>query len=119
MARSYCIICGDEKNGLPVQNDMVLDAIRWFKQNVTKNEKGNRLIVCKECFPRYADRRKKFENRQATYLAIGIIFAALGLIFSFSLTTLAVAILLIVFLYLLSLLNYVPKVALPSHKTSK
>ena len=119
MVKSYCIICGEEKNGLPIQNDMVLDAIRWFKQNVTKNEKGNRLVVCKECYPKYADRRKKFETRQATYLAIGIIFAALGLLFAFSLATLSVAILLIAFLYLLALLNYVPKVALPPQKTPK
>ncbi|EQD59708.1 hypothetical protein B1B_08080, partial [mine drainage metagenome] len=45
-----------EKTGHRRQRDYVIGAIRWFKKNVTKNEKGHALVVCKACYPAYKKR---------------------------------------------------------------
>jgi hypothetical protein len=111
-----CMMCGNRREGLDVRPDFVIDAIRWFKRNVTRNEKGY-LVVCKECYPQYAKSRKKFENRQILYMALGIIFAALIFITSVN-KALAVlyAIAILVFVYLLSLLTYIPALDMPQNR---
>jgi hypothetical protein len=106
---SYCIICGKEKKGREVDEDYIIKGIRWFKRNITKNEKGNKLVVCNECYPKYLEYRKKFERRQITYILLGSLFLIFGLIISPTLGTLFVGLGLLLFLYLLSLLNYMPK----------
>ena len=105
---TYCIICAKQKNGIAIKDDHVLDALHWFKKNVTKNEKGNRLVVCKEDYSAYKKKRDKYTSRQALYVAIGAIFMILGLVASVSLSTVALGILVIAVLYLLSLINYTP-----------
>ena len=117
MAKSVCIICGQEKDGIEVENDFVLESIRWFKRNVTKNEKGNRLVVCKDCYAKYRDARKKYESRVKTYLVLGFLFLIFTvLVSSDKLFALGVSILLIIFLYLLSLLSYMPKLKIKVEK---
>lgn len=59
----------------------------------------------------YETSRKGYESRQIMYVSLGIIFAILGLIIAPNLGTLFFSIVIIVFLYLMSLLSYVPKVA--------
>ncbi|MGC8478602.1 MAG: hypothetical protein ACP5NE_01590 [Candidatus Micrarchaeia archaeon] len=109
-----CIICGLEKEGLPVKNDYIIESIRFFKKNVTKNEKGYRLVVCRECFPKYASLRRRFERRRAIYIAIGVLFAAMFLVLSpDKLTALVYGVIIVLFLYLLSLVNYIPSLELP------
>ncbi len=105
---TYCIICGKQKNGIAIKDDRILDALRWFKKNVTRDEKGNKLVVCKEDYPAYRKRRDKYTSRQTLYVAIGVIFMILGLAASLSLSTLALGVLVIAVLYLLSLINYIP-----------
>lgn len=107
--KSYCIICGEEKDGIEIKDDYVLSSIRWFKTNVTKTEKNNRLVVCKDCYPKYASMRKRYESRQALYVGLGIVFAIMSLVLAPSVTTLFMDIILILFLYALSLLTYMPK----------
>ena len=58
----------------------------------------------------YEERRKRYESRQVTYVALGVVFGILGLIVSGNITTVFTAIVLIVFLYALSLLAYTPKI---------
>ncbi len=108
METTYCIICGKKKAGIPVEEDRVIYAIRWFKRNVTNNEQGNRLVVCKEDFAAYKKNRDRFVSRRMIYVGIGVIFLVLGLLVSFSLGTLAMGIIVIAALYLISLLNYMP-----------
>ncbi len=110
--KSYCIICGAEKKGLEVQDDWELGAIRWFKRNVTKNEKGNRLVVCRECYPKYEASRGKFESRQKLYIALGAIFAVLSLVLSPSLTSVLLAVSIMLIMLALSLLSYTPKISI-------
>jgi hypothetical protein len=108
MAKVVCIICGKEKKGIPVKSDRVLEAMRWFKRNVTRNEQHNTLVVCKEDWPAYNKARKKFTSRMALYVALGIVFVVFGNVLAFSINTLVATLLILVFFYLLSLLSYMP-----------
>ncbi len=103
-----CIICGKEKPGIPVKEDRILRAMRWIKRNVTKNEKDNLLVVCREDWPKYDKARRKFTTRMALYVALGIVFVVVGCLIAFSLYTLAITLLVLLLFYLLSLLNYMP-----------
>ena len=104
-----CIICGKRIAGLEVRDDHILSSIRWFKRNVTRNEKGFRLVVCKDDFPKYYKQRKSFERKRSLYLGLGIVFAiALFVMSSFNLYSLLYGLGIVVFLYLLSLVSYMP-----------
>ena len=104
-----CIICGKRIAGIEVRNDYILSSIRWFKRNVTRNEKGFRLVVCKEDFPKYYKQRKSFERKRSLYIGLGVVFAAALFILSeFNLYSLFYGIGIVVFLYLLSLVSYMP-----------
>jgi hypothetical protein len=103
------MICGEEKNGIAIKNDRILEVMRWIKRNVTRNEKRNRIVVCKECYPKYIEARKKYTSRQVLYLAIGIIFVGIGLFIAQNLGTLLLGVVIVIFLYLLSLLSYIPE----------
>ncbi|MGC8572134.1 MAG: hypothetical protein ACP5RI_00305 [Candidatus Micrarchaeia archaeon] len=109
-----CIICGKEKEGLEVQEDFVISSIRWFKRNITKNEKNYKLVVCKECYPTYYKARERYEKRRALYLVIGILFALILLIISQNkILAFIYAVIVVVFVYLLSLFTYMPAVKIP------
>ena len=112
MQKTYCIICGKERKGIAVEDDFVLDSIRWFKRNVTKNERNNKLVVCKECYAKYAPARRKFESRKRLYLALGVIFATLNLIIDRSLVSILVSALILLLLYALAFLSYVPRISI-------
>lgn len=62
----------------------------------------------------YEDRRRRYETRQIMYVGLGVLFAIVGLVISASVQTLGTAILLVAFLYVLSLLTYVPKLKVRS-----
>jgi len=146
--KSFCVCCGNETNGLDVEIDSVIRGIRFVKEKLHLKVMNNRLVWCKECYPRhihaakgaainpkfenepvvlledsgrhsqssverlgYEQSRKTYETRQAVYVGIGVVFAVLGIIVSPSLTSVVVSVALVVFLYLLSLLNYTPKIA--------
>ncbi len=113
--KSYCIICGQEKDGIEIESDYVIDAIRWFKRNVTKNEQRNRIVVCKDCYPKYKTLRKRFEKREKIYIILGILFIITGTVISPRIGTFIVTVIVAVFLYLLSLLSYIPKIKLGQH----
>ena len=103
-----CIICGKDKQGIPVKSDWVLESIRWFKKNVARNAKDNFLVVCREDWPQYDKARKKFTSRRTLYIGLGIIFMILGLLTGLSIKTFAFTLVILVFFYLLSLLSYMP-----------
>ena len=110
MDEPRCIICGKEKDGLEIKEDYVIEFIRMFNRKVLKKNNHYKLVVCKECYINYKKMRNKFVRRQITYITIGIIFAAMIFISSagnpFSLLAGAG---IIIFLYLLSLLSYMPE----------
>jgi uncharacterized membrane protein len=111
---SRCIMCGEARDGLEVNEDFVIYTMRWFKRNITKNEKNYRLVVCKDCYPKYYEERKKYEKRQALYLVLGILFAIVLIIVGQNkLIALLYGLIVILFVYLLSLLTYIPSVKIP------
>lgn len=113
LVKTYCIRCGRERDGIEIEDDIVLDSIRWFKRNVTKNETGNRLVICKDCYPEYKKSRKRFESRQRLYLALGVIFVLLAVfVSSFNAVSFAVSLLVLLFLYSLSFLSYTPRIGI-------
>jgi hypothetical protein len=112
MAKTYCMICGKEKDGIAVEDDYVLRAIRWFKSNVTRNEQGNRLAVCKDCYAQYKKERKRYESRRVVYAALAALFFLVSVATFPRITTVAVSLGVCALLYLFSLMSYVPKIAL-------
>ncbi len=103
-----CMYCGERRDGLEIREDSVINAMRWIKRNITRNERGYRIVVCKDDFPKYLKARKRFEGRQRIYLALGIIFAITVTIAGRSIISVFYAIAVLVFIYLFSLLTYVP-----------
>ncbi len=112
MARSYCIMCGKERDGIQVEEDHVLGAVRWFKRNVTKDEKGNRIVVCRDCYPEYKKRRARYESRQRVYLALGVAFVIISLLVSPRAVTVLVSFAVLAVMYLFSLMSYIPKIGI-------
>lgn len=110
---SYCIMCGNRREGLPVVNDHVIEAIRLFKRKVTRNERGSRLVVCRTCYPEYKKRRDKYTSRQALYIGLGVIFMILSLIIAPSVPTFLIALAVLLVMYVFSLLNYTPAIEMP------
>ena len=111
------MICGKEKQGIRIKDDYVIGTLRWFKRNVTRNEQNNTIVVCKECYPKYSGVRKKYLSRQVTYLAIGVAFLVVGLLISPSLGTAGLCVFVLLFLYLLSMFNYVPSLDIKKTQT--
>ena len=115
------MICGKEKNGTDIEEDHVVKAMRWFKENVTHNAKGYRIVVCRECMPEYKKLRSKFVRRRAMYIGLGVVFtisiAAVsgGRYLGIIVCGLAV----IAFLYCLSLVSYMPALKGESESTEK
>lgn len=104
-----CIICGKEKNGLAIKEDYVIGAMRWFKRNVTKNAKNYTIVVCKDCMLQYKKLRARHVRSRSIYVALGVIFTITLLLASRgSLAALGFGILMTLFLYLLSLVSYMP-----------
>lgn len=106
--KETCIICGKERGGLPVKNDHVISALRWIKRNITKNAKGNTLVVCRECYEKYSKSRRKYVSRRNIYLILGAMLAVLLVVAARSALSVAWGIILILFMYALSLLTYMP-----------
>ncbi len=120
LPKSVCIICGQEKPGIEVKEDNVIRAIRWFKRNVTKNEQGNKLVVCRDCYLKYSTLRSKYESRQKLYIALGILFVIFSVMVSTNkLVGLGMGIFVFVLLYLISFLNYIPALNLPKNPEAK
>lgn len=110
-----CIVCGMEKPGLKVRDDFVINGIRVFKRYITRNEKGYELVVCRECYPKYRKERDKMVRRQIAYMIIGLLFAAVFVIISTNkLVALLYGALIVLFLYVLSLINYIPALDIPA-----
>ncbi len=112
MQKSYCIVCAKERKGIPVEDDLVLGTVRWFKTNVTRNERNNRLVVCRDCYLKYVAARKKFESRQKLYVAFGAILAGMNLLLSQSLLSLLVSMFIFLLLFTFSMLSYMPRISI-------
>ncbi|MGB9703593.1 MAG: hypothetical protein ACP5HJ_00505 [Candidatus Micrarchaeia archaeon] len=107
---SYCIMCGKRRKGYEVEEDLVIKSIRRIKK-VFGIEKKNKLVVCKECYPRYLKERKKFEDKQKHFAILLTIFFLIVFIFSPDKLSAVFFFLIFSFLFLILLIPYyVPKI---------
>lgn len=117
MGRSICIICEKEKKGIPIKEDRVLGVIRAIKDRLGI-AKHNKLYVCESCWPKYKEKRKKFEKSMmiwgviAGVIAIALIAASIfttGLSDVFALLkNIIIAVMVFVIIMVLIGLGYVP-----------
>jgi hypothetical protein len=71
-------------------------------------------VVCRECYPKYKKALASYRRKQVAYVAIGIIFMALLIVLSQDKFLAALSgIAIVAFMYLLSLLSYMPSVSIP------
>ncbi len=112
--KSKCIVCGEEKPGIDVKVDYLIEALRWLNLHTIRHKNPYRPVVCRECFNKYTKSRKSFETKRIAYVIIGVVFACVVVVasraspFAF-LAGLAV----IFFMYLLSLISYMPALDIP------
>jgi len=71
-----CIVDREEKNGIPIKDDVVINAIRTVKKRL-KISSGNELVVCPAHLEEAKKRRERFERSLMTSAGIG---AVLGVI---------------------------------------
>ncbi len=116
-----CIICGQNKPGLEVKEDYFIRWLRWLKKiGIIRTKTSYNPVVCKEDYPKYSKARRGFERRQMAYVILGVLFAALLLIAgSDKLLALLYGLILVIFMYLLSMLSYVPEVKVPESAQKK
>jgi hypothetical protein len=109
--KKACMVCGRERDGNDIEEDHVIRAMRWFKEHVSRNAKGYRIVVCRECMPEYRRLRSRFVRRRSIYVGLGIVFTLTILVVSGGryLGVVAYGIAITLFLYLLSLVSYVPE----------
>jgi len=118
-SNSVCIICGKSKEGFEVEEDMVIKGIRKIKK-FFGIEKKKRPVVCKECYPKYLNLRKKFERKQKVFGILLIIFFTITFFTSPDKISAIIGsfILFIVFLFIL-FFYYVPKVKKEKEESKK
>ena len=119
MKKDICIMCGNERPGLEVKEDLVIGSLRWIKKTVFRAEPKNyKLVVCRDCFIAYKKKRDRYERNQLLYVSLGIILMLMFFVFSSGLYLAALfyGIVIIVFMYLLAQLSYIPAVNLPEIK---
>jgi hypothetical protein len=107
---SVCIICGKNKEGFEVEEDLFIKGIRKLKK-FFGIEKKNKLVVCKECYPKYLKLRKKFESKQRNFGIVVIIFFAIAILTSPDKISAIIYSLILSFVFLFILVfYYIPKV---------
>ena len=109
-----CMICGSQKDGIDVRPDWVIGALKWLNTHTVKYKNPYRPVVCRDCFQKYRKARRSFERKRIAYLAIGVLFAAvLSAASRLSPYALLASAGVVAFMYLLSLVSYMPDIQLP------
>lgn len=109
-----CIICNSERDGIPIRADLFVRSLRWLNGHTVRYNNPTRPVICRECFPKYLSLRKRYEGRLVAYLVLGFLFTGF-LVYASHAAPLSFAfgLLIIAMMYLLSLVNYVPPLAVP------
>ncbi|MEM0200859.1 MAG: hypothetical protein QXD23_00440 [Candidatus Micrarchaeaceae archaeon] len=115
--KTYCIMCGEEKNGIEIKIDNVITSIRFIKKKLFHSEKNNKLVVCKNCYPNYTKNRKRYVSRQRLYIGLGVVFLIFSVLLAPNFGTFLIGLAVLLLLYLLSFLNYTPELLISSTKT--
>ncbi len=117
MGEKRCIMCGEHRGGIPIREDAILHAMRWFNRKVMRKERNFRLLVCKDCYLKYNKLRKNYLKKQVSYLAIGVLFAALLIAVSGGNPfAIVYGLVVIAAMYLLSIISYMPDLDIPDER---
>ncbi len=116
-----CVICGGEKAGIPIKEDIIfrtyrkiIHASRILVGKGELNKRKYRLVVCRDDYPKYKKMRSSYVRKEFTYVALGVVFTVLMLAVSSSkLLALAYGLVLTFFLYLLAQISYMPALYIP------
>ncbi|MEM2138108.1 MAG: hypothetical protein QW568_03395 [Candidatus Anstonellaceae archaeon] len=60
-----CVLCGQEKNGIPAKQDAIVSAARKARRLLKIQPK--RTIACSECLPECKKKRAEFEKKLRGY----------------------------------------------------
>jgi hypothetical protein len=110
--KTYCIMCGKEKNGIEIKIDNVIKTIRYIKKKIFHTERNNRLVVCEECYQTYAKNRKRFVSRQRLYIGLGVVFLIFSVFLAPNVGSFIIGLVILLLLYILSFLNYTPELSI-------
>jgi hypothetical protein len=115
-----CIICNQEKEGLGIKEDNIVYFLRWLNSHTVKYRNPNYPVVCRECFTKYRKQRKSYERKLISYLIIGFLFAGFIIVGSGGKPlSFLFGLIIIAFMYLLSLLSYIPELEIGQNKESR
>lgn len=118
MGKRVCIVCGEEKAGYKVEDDILLRAIRSAKERLG-NATGNELVVCEADVPKAKEKRARFEKTAMAYAALGACVLLITL-FTGKLPMSAVfGFIGLVAVLSLALVSYYPRAALPNAQPAK
>lgn len=117
--KTYCIMCGKEKNGIEIKIDNVINTIRYIKKKIFHTERNNRLVVCEECYPSYSKNRKRFVSRQRLYIGLGVVFLIFSVFLAPNVGSFLIGLAILLLLYALSFLNYTPELSISITKDKK
>ncbi|MFH1447721.1 MAG: hypothetical protein ABIG39_02560 [Candidatus Micrarchaeota archaeon] len=112
---SKCIVCGKNKTGVQVSEDMVIRSIRRIKQ-VLGIAKNNKLVVCKKCIPEHTKKRAAFEGKIVRYGGFGIIILIVFLLLSLSIKSLVAGIFITLLMLSFTLTDYYPTIRKKNQK---
>ena len=120
---SRCIICGERRDGLEVNEDhmlrfyrAVVHGMRYITGKQHLNKRKYKLVVCKACYIKYAKVRSAYMRRQALYIGIGLAFGVVLFVVSHRLSAIAYGAAITAFMYLLAQLSYMPGVVAPARR---
>ena len=108
------MMCGKKKEGIEIEEDDVIRTIRWFNRKILRTpDRNNKIVICSDCYDKYKKYRKRYKSRQRTYIILGVLFAVFGIIVAQNkIVAVLLGIVIIVALYLLSFLSYMPELKL-------
>lgn len=77
-------------------------------------------MVCKACYVKYKKAHDSYVKKEVAYIIIGVVFAALLISVGRSASSLLAGLVIIAFMYILSLLSYMPSLVMPNdaHSTA-
>jgi len=108
LGKSVCVVCRQERDGVPVEDDPVIAAIRAVKTRLGIAT-GNRLVVCHEDLETARKKRARFERTLMWCAMLGAAFIFVILLSKQSLASLFIGLVVAAVVVSFALLAYFPK----------
>lgn len=105
--KSICVVCRQEKDGSPIQDDPYILLVRSLKGRLGMAT-GNRLVVCEADLPKYGEKRKRFERYIMWFGFLAILLVLMFLFSSPSIFGIPYLLLGVLLVMVIPLLTYFP-----------